>query len=53
MLLKEWTGPHGGLPPFDQVKLSGFKPSLESEMTATFTRIEAIPRRGLLLASIR
>src|SRR5690349_11542239 len=34
-------GPQGGVPPFDQVIVSGFKPSLESEMFVTLTRIES------------
>ena len=31
-LLAPWTGPHGGVPPFDQVKVEHFKPALEAAM---------------------
>ena len=31
-LLEKWTGPYGGLPPFDKVKVTDFKPALEKAM---------------------
>ena len=31
-LLAPWTGGHGGVPPFDQVKVEQFKPALEAGM---------------------
>jgi len=31
-LLAPWTGPHGGFPPFDKIKVADFKPSLLSAM---------------------
>ena len=31
-ILAEWTGPHGGAPPFDKVKTEDFIPALEAAM---------------------
>ncbi len=42
VLLKEWSGPHGGVPPFDQVKVDLFKPALEQAMAESLAAIEAI-----------
>ena len=33
ILLAKWTGPHGGVPPFDKVKVEDFKPALEAAGT--------------------
>jgi peptidyl-dipeptidase Dcp len=41
-LLSEWTGPYGGLPPFDQVKVEYFKPALEAAMAENLTEIDKI-----------
>jgi peptidyl-dipeptidase Dcp len=41
-LLSEWTGPFGGLPPFDQVKVELFKPALESAMAENLSEIDKI-----------
>jgi len=41
-LLSEWTGPYGGLPPFDQVKVELFKPALETAMAENLSEIEKI-----------
>ncbi len=41
-LLSEWTGPYGGLPPFDQVKVEYFKPALEAAMTENLSEIDKI-----------
>jgi peptidyl-dipeptidase Dcp len=38
----EWQGLYGGVPPFDRVKVSNFKPALESEMADTLARIDRI-----------
>ena len=27
-LMPEWSGPYGGVPPFDRVKVEHFKPAL-------------------------
>jgi len=42
ILLAPWTGPHGGLPPFDRVKLSDFKSALEMGMAAKRAELQAI-----------
>ena len=41
-LLKEWTGPYGGVPPFDQVKVEQFKPALMTAMAQNLKEIDAI-----------
>jgi peptidyl-dipeptidase Dcp len=41
-LLKPWTGPYGGVPPFDIVKVNHFKPALEASMEERLKEIEAI-----------
>ena len=45
-LLADWTGPFGGVPPFDKVDVKDFKPALEAGMAdslATLDRIAADP----------
>jgi peptidyl-dipeptidase Dcp len=41
-LLAEWTGPYGGVPPFDRVKVSDFKPALEAGMAENLAEIDKI-----------
>lgn len=41
-LLKEWTGPHGGLPPFNLVKVSDFGPALKEAMDIKRSEIKKI-----------
>lgn len=41
-LLAEWTGPHGGVPPFDKVQVAYFKPALEAAMAENLSEIEKI-----------
>ena len=41
-LLKQWSGPYGGVPPFDQVKVEHFKPALEAAMTQHLAEIDRI-----------
>lgn len=41
-LVEAWQGPHGGLPPFDQVVVAQFKPALETAMDAYRADIQAI-----------
>lgn len=41
-LLAPWTGPHGGLPPFDQVAVTDFEPALEAAMADQLARIDDI-----------
>jgi len=45
-LLAPWTGPHGGAPAFDKVKVADFKPALEAgiaDQRAAVARIAANP----------
>lgn len=41
-LLEEWSGPYGGVPPFDKVEVDHFEPALEAAMEEHLTEIEAI-----------
>ena len=41
-LLAKWTGPYGGLPPWDKVKVEYFKPALEVAMAENLAEIEKI-----------
>ena len=41
-LLAEWTGPYGGVPAFDKMKVSDLKPALEYGMAQNLTEIDAI-----------
>ena len=41
-LLAKWTGPYGGVPPFDKVKVADFKPALETAMAENLQEIDAI-----------
>ena len=43
-LLQSWGGGHGGVPPFDQVKVADFKPALEAAMAENLAEINAIAR---------
>ena len=42
VLLAEWSGPYGGVPPFDRVKVEHFKPALETAMTQGLAEVEKI-----------
>jgi peptidyl-dipeptidase Dcp len=41
-LLAPWTGPHGGLPPFDTLRVEDFAPALRAAMAAQRAEIAAI-----------
>jgi peptidyl-dipeptidase Dcp len=41
-LLADWTGPSGGIPPFDKVKVDQFKPALEAAMAENLAEIDKI-----------
>ncbi|MFD2721803.1 M3 family metallopeptidase [Hymenobacter monticola] len=41
-LLALWSGPHGGVPAFDKVKVADFKPALEAAMAEKMAEINAI-----------
>ena len=40
-LLRTWTGPYGGVPAFDKVKVADFKPALEAAMARNLAEIAA------------
>jgi peptidyl-dipeptidase Dcp len=42
VLLADWSGPYGGVPPFDRVKVEQFKPALETAMTRGLAEVEKI-----------
>ncbi len=41
-LLAPWTGPYGGVPPFDRVKVDRFEPALEAAMAEQLANVDAI-----------
>ncbi len=41
-LLAEWTGPYGGVPAFDKIKVEHFKPALEAAMAEALAEVDAI-----------
>lgn len=41
-LLARWAGPYGGIPAFDRVQVSQFKPALEAAMTENLSEVERI-----------
>lgn len=41
-LLSKWEGPYGGVPPFDRVQVSHFKPALEAAMAEQLREVDAI-----------
>ncbi|MFD0862057.1 M3 family metallopeptidase [Sungkyunkwania multivorans] len=42
ILLKEWTGPYGGVPAFDKMKVEDIKEAVETGMEMSLDEIEAI-----------
>ena len=41
-LLREWAGPYGGVPPFDAISVSDFKPALEAAMAEELAEVDRI-----------
>ena len=41
-LLQKWTGPYGGVPPFDRIQVADFKPALEAAMAENLKEVDAI-----------
>ena len=41
-LLADWTGPYGGVPPFDKVRVADFKPALEAAMAENLANVDRI-----------
>ena len=39
-LLAPWTGPYGGVPPFDRAKVEHFQPALEAAMAEKLAEID-------------
>ena len=46
VLLKEWTGPYGGVPAFDQMSIADIKSALEVGMDENLKEIEVIATNG-------
>ena len=42
VLIAEWSGPYGGVPPFDRVKVEQFKPVLEQAMAQSLAEVDKI-----------
>ncbi len=42
VLLAEWTGPHGGVPAFDQMDLDLLQPAMDAAMAMELEEVEAI-----------
>jgi peptidyl-dipeptidase Dcp len=43
-LLREWKGPYGGVPAFDEMSLADLKPALEAAMAIQLEEIDAIAK---------
>ncbi len=41
-LVQEWTGPYGGVPPFDRIAVADFKPALEAAMAEELAEVDRI-----------
>ncbi len=41
-LLAPWTGPHGGVPPFDRVRVEQFVPAFEAAMAGVLAELDRI-----------
>jgi peptidyl-dipeptidase Dcp len=41
-LLAPWTGPNGGVPPFDQIRVEDFRPALEAGMAAQLAAVDRV-----------
>ena len=46
VLLAEWTGPYGGVPPLDRVEVSMFLPALRQGMAEELAQVEAIAQNS-------
>ncbi len=42
ILLEEWDGPYGGVPPLDRVRLDDLEPAIEAAMAQTLAEVDAI-----------
>ena len=41
-LLQPWTGPYGGVPPFDKIRVEHFRPALEAAMAENLAEVDRI-----------
>ena len=41
-LLEEWTGPYGGVPPFDRMRIEDLEPALEAGMAMSLAEVDEI-----------
>ena len=41
-LLRDWTGPYGGIPPFDLIDVAHFEPALEAAMAENLAEVDRI-----------
>ncbi|HEV7502947.1 MAG TPA: M3 family peptidase, partial [Vicinamibacteria bacterium] len=41
-LLAPWSGPYGGIPPFEKVKVEDFQPALETAMAEALAEIDKV-----------
>ena len=46
VLLAEWTGPYGGLPPFDKMNIADLKPAMSTAIEKNLQGIEAIAEQS-------
>ncbi len=44
VLLEKWSGPYGGVPAFDKVRVADFKPAMEKAMAESLAAIDAIAK---------
>ncbi|MFL5297818.1 MAG: M3 family metallopeptidase [Phenylobacterium sp.] len=42
VLTRPWSGPYGGVPPFDKVKVADFQPAMEAAMAQELAEVDAI-----------
>ena len=47
-LTAEWTGPHGGVPPFDKVRVDDFRPALQSAISDNLANVDRIANNPTL-----
>ncbi len=46
ILTQPWSGPHGGVPPFDKTQVADFEPALEQAMTENLREVDAIANQS-------
>ena len=43
-MTEKWSGPYGGVPPFDKINVADFKPAVEAAMTENLAEIDVIAK---------